>query len=97
MVVKKSMESEGLDWREHIPSETKNHILEEYNSIYKRIANGKTRSEYKDPTQIHHIKNRISTLRCISNVEAFIPEHLARETKSLYKVASAAKYIEIWD
>ena len=97
MVVKKSMESEGLDWREHIPSETKDHILEEYNSIYKRIANGKTAKNYKDRVQMHHIKNRISTLRCISNVEAFIPEHLARETKSLYKVTSAAKYIEIWD
>ena len=93
MIVQKSLSENGLDWREHIPEREKKQILAEYNKIYSRIGKANSVTEYKDRTQVHHIKNRIRTLRNIANIEMFIPEHYKSGNDSYYRIKANAKFV----
>ena len=93
MIVKNSLSGDGLDWREHIPDKEKKHILAEYNIIYSKIGKANSVTEYKDRTQVHHIKNRIRTLRNIANVEMFVPEHYKSGNNSYYKIKANNKFV----
>ncbi len=95
LIVRRSLDGEGLDWREQIPQQEKQEILEEYNRIYSFIGKGNTTSEYKDRTHTNHIKNRIRVLQGIANMDMFIPEHIKSGEKSLYRVKAARQYIRI--
>ncbi len=95
MIAKMSLCGEGLDWRERIPSKEKKSILDEYNRIYSYIGKGNSTTEYKDRTQTHHIRTRISVLQCISNSDMFVPEHIYEGKKSLYKIKAKGKYVEM--
>jgi hypothetical protein len=93
MIVQKSISENGLDWREHIPEREKKQILAEYNKIYSRIGKANSVTEYKDRTQVHHIKNRIRTLRNVANIEMFIPEHYKSGNDSYYRIKANAKFV----
>ena len=98
MIVKKSFDGKGLDWREgeNIPHEQKKKIMSEYNDIYIRInRNAAITYEYKDRTQVHHIKNRIRAIQCIANAELFVPYHVKDGLYSYYMVKATPKDIEI--
>lgn len=95
MIVKKSLEGEGLDWREHIPSKDKKNILSEYNQIYSQIGKANTVNEYKDRTQVHHIRNRIKAFRSIANADMFIPEYVKNGNDSFYRVKANGRYVTI--
>lgn len=93
MIVNKSLSGNGLDWREHIPDKEKKRILAEYNIIYGKIGKANSVTEYKDRTQVHHIKNRIRALRNIANVEIFLPEHYKSAKDSYYKIKASAEFV----
>lgn len=93
MIVNKSLSGNGLDWREHIPDKNKKLILTEYNSIYGKIGKANSVTEYKDRTQIHHIKSRIHALRNIANVEMFLPEHYRSAKDSYYRIKASAEFV----
>ena len=93
MIVQKSISENGLDWREHIPEREKKQILAEYNKIYSRIGKANSVTEYKDRTQVHHIKNRIRTFRNVANIEMFIPEHYKSGNDSYYRIKANAKFV----
>ena len=96
MMVKCSLEGEGLDWREHIPAETKAEIIREYNEVYYRVGKANRVLEYKDRTQAHHIKNRIRLLNGIANIDMFVPEHIKSGSElSIYKVRARGEYVDI--
>ena len=95
MIVTKSLEGVGLDWREHIPERDKRVLLGEYNHIYGIIGKANSVLEYKDRTQVHHIKSRIRALRNIANVEMFIPEHRKSGSDSYYRVRASADFVRI--
>lgn len=73
--------------------EKKKQILAEYNKIYSRIGKANSVTEYKDRTQVHHIKNRIRTLRNVANIEMFIPEHYKSGNDSYYRIKANAKFV----
>lgn len=93
MIIKKSLDGNGLDWREHIPDGTKKNILNEYNAIYSMIGKANSVSEYKDRTQVHHIKNRIRALRNVANVNMFIPEHYKSGNESYYRIRAKSEFV----
>ena len=95
MIVKKSFSGFGLDWREQIPNKQKKELLLEYNKIYSYIGKGNTTMEYKDRTQVHHIKNRIRAIQCVANMELFIPMHIKDGLYSYYMVKATAHDIHI--
>ena len=95
MIVKHSLTGEGLDWREHMPAKDKEAILNDYNRVYRYIGKSNSVSEYKDRTQVHHIKNRIRALRNIANAEMFIPEHCKVSGESHYRVKATSDYVAI--
>ena len=89
MIVKKSFSGVGLDWREEMEADTKRGLLSEYNEIYRRIGSGGDALEYKDRTQVNHIKNRVAANTCIQNVDLFIPRHVREGKSSFYKVEAS--------
>ncbi|MBR0340100.1 MAG: hypothetical protein IIX40_07855, partial [Alistipes sp.] len=93
MMVKHSLEGEGLDWRENIPAEEKAEIMREYNEVYYRVGHANRAFEYKDRTQVHHIKNRLRLLGGIANIDMFIPEHLRSGSDSSYRVRCGGRYV----
>lgn len=93
MIVRKSLSGNGLDWREHVPNKDKMLILSEYNSLYGKIGKSNTVTEYKDRTQVHHIKSRIRTLRNVANVNMFIPEHVKSGNDSYYRIKASAEFV----
>lgn len=95
MIVKKSFMGKGLDWRELMPDTVKKEILAEYNKIYSHIGKGNTTCEYKDRTQVHHIKNRIRSIQCIANMELFVPLHVKDGKYSYYMVKATPRNIQI--
>ena len=95
MIVKKSFMGKGLDWREQVPDKVKKEILLEYNKVYSHIGKGNTTREYKDRTQVHHIKNRIRSNQCIANMELFVPLHVKDGIYSYYMVKATPKIIQI--
>lgn len=95
MIVKKSFMGKGLDWREQVPDKVKKEILLEYNKVYSHIGKGNTTREYKDRTQVHHIKNRIRSNQCIANMELFVPLHVKDGIYSYYMVKATPKNIQI--
>lgn len=95
MIVKKSFIGKGLDWRELMPDTVKKEILAEYNKIYSHIGKGNTTCEYKDRTQVHHIKNRIRSIQCIANMELFVPLHVKDGKYSYYMVKATPRNIQI--
>jgi len=95
MIVKKSFMGKGLDWREQVPDKVKKEILAEYNKVYSHIGKGNTTREYKDRTQVHHIKNRIRSNQCIANMELFVPLHVKDGIYSYYMVKATPKNIQI--
>lgn len=95
MIVKKSFTGKGLDWRERIPKEEKKKILAEYNKIYSHIGKGNTTTDYKDRTQVHHIKNRIRSIQCIANMELFVPQHVKEGRSSFYMVKATPMNVQI--
>lgn len=95
MIVKKSFLGKGLDWREQVPDKAKKEILAEYNKVYSHIGKGNTTKEYKDRTQVHHIKNRIRSNQCIANMELFVPLHVKEGKYSYYMVKATPKNIQI--
>ena len=95
MIVKKSFSGMGLDWREQVPPKIKKEILSEYNKVYSHIGKGNTTREYKDRTQVHHIKNRIRSNQCIANMELFVPLHVKDGIYSYYMVKATPKNIQI--
>ncbi len=95
MIARKSLSGEGLDWREQIPAEEKQAILDEYNKIYSFIGKGNVTTEYKDRTHTNHIKNRIRVVQGVSNLEIFIPEHVRSDGRSLYRINAGEQYVHI--
>lgn len=95
MIVKKSFIGKGLDWRELMPDKVKKEILAEYNKVYSHIGKGNTTCEYKDRTQVHHIKNRIRSIQCIANMELFVPLHVKDGKYSYYMVKATPDNIQI--
>lgn len=95
MIIKKSFTGKGLDWREQMPEALKQSLIAEYNSIYSRIAKGNTTSEFKDRTQVHHIKNRIRAIQCVANKELFVPLHVKDGMYSFYMVNATPRDIRI--
>lgn len=93
MMVKHSLEGEGLDWRENIPAEEKAEIMREYNEVYYRVGHANRAFEYKDRTQVHHIKNRLRLLGGIANIDMFIPEHTRSGNDSAYGVRCGGRYV----
>lgn len=93
MILKSSLRSKGLDWREHIPEADKRAVLAEYNAIYRTIGKSNSVAEYKDRTQVHHIKNRIRAIKNIANAGMFIPEHFKSGNESYYRVAANVEYV----
>lgn len=93
MIVQKSLTGNGLDWREHIPDKEKKSILAEYNCIYAKIGKANSVTEYKDRTQVHHIKNRIHALRNIANVEMFLPQHYRSDKDSYYRIKASSELV----
>lgn len=93
MMVKHSLEGKGLDWRENIPAEEKAEILREYNEVYYRVGHANRAFEYKDRTQVHHIKNRLRLLGGIANIDMFIPEHTRSGSDSAYGVRCGGRYV----
>ena len=74
----------------------KKKIMSEYNEFYIRISrNAAIAYEYKDRTQVHHIKNRIRAIQCIANAELFIPYHVKDGLYSYYMVKATPKNIQI--
>lgn len=94
MIVKKSFDGNGLDCSEDIDADLKKEILAEYNKIYSRIGSSKV-LEYKDRTQVNHIKSRVLVNKCIANVELFVPEHIKDGKISLYRVHASPKHVRI--
>ena len=82
MIAKKSMEKEGLDWREHIPTKEKIDLLREYNQYYRCVGKGNVVKGYKDRTQTHHIKTKIRLLNCLANMDMFVPECVRHDNLS---------------
>lgn len=95
MIAKMSLTGNGLDWREHIPDKDKKLILAEYNRVYSRIGKANSVSEYKDRTQVHHIKNRIIALRNVANVNMFVPEHRKSGNESHYHIKANNEFVVI--
>lgn len=95
MIVKKSFMGKGLDWREQVPDKVKKEILADYNKVYSHIGKGNTTREYKDRTQVHHIKNKIRSNQCIANMELFVPLHIKDGIYSYYMVKATPKNIQI--
>ena len=95
MIVKKSLNGNGLDWREHIPEKEKRQILAEYNRIYSWIGKANSATEYKDRIQAHHIKNRIRALGNIANADMFIPEHHKSGNESYYRIKANEHFVDI--
>lgn len=95
MIIKKSLDGNGLDWREHIPEKVKKEILSEYNLVYGHIGKANSVAEYKDRTQVHHIKNKIRALHSIANVSMFVPEHCKSGNESFYKIKANQKFVEL--
>ncbi len=95
LIARKSIDGNGLDWREQIPNDEKLAILAEYNEIYGIIGKGNSVTEYKDRTHTNHIKNRIRVLGGISNADLFIPEHVRSGNSSLYRIKADADHIRI--
>lgn len=95
MIVKTSLDGKGLDWREHLPPGEKQAILAEYNRIYRIVGKANSASEFKDRTQVHHIKNRIRTIQCMSNADMFIPEHTKEGGQSYYRIKAGENYVLI--
>lgn len=93
MMVKHSLEGEGLDWRENIPADEKAKIMREYNEVYYRVGHANRAFEYKDRTQVHHIKSRLRVLNGIANIDMFIPEHLRSGSDSSYRVHCGGRYV----
>lgn len=93
MIARKSLESDGLDWREHIPKTEKKKLLGEYNNIYSYIGKGNVVNEYKDRTQTHHIKTRIKVMSGLANSEMFIPEHVKCGLMSFYRIKAPKEYV----
>lgn len=97
MIVKKSFSGQGLDWRDdHIQ---KKELLVEYNKIYGYIGKGNTAYEYKDRTQVHHIKTKVRAIHCLANMELFVPFYIKHTDgiHSYYKVKAPQKYIQFKD
>ena len=95
MVVKKTLSGNGLDWRENMSSSCKKNIIDEYNKIYRHIGKGHVVVEYKDRTQMYHIKNKLKSLQNISNIDMFIPEHIRCGTESFYRIQANKNFIRI--
>ena len=93
MIVRKSLEGNGLDWREHISKAEKKKLLGEYNNIYSYIGKGNVVNEYKDRTQTHHIKTRIKVMSGLANAEMFIPEHVKCGLMSFYRIKAPKEYV----
>ncbi len=93
LIVRKSIDGDGLDWREQIPAEEKQAILSEYNEIYSFIGKGNEVTEYKDRTHTNHIKNRIRVLSGIANINFFIPEHVRSGNSSIYRVKADSRHV----
>ena len=93
MIARKSVEGDGLDWREHLSKTEKQALLHEYNLLYRHVGKGNSVSEYKDRTQTHHIKTRIKVLTGIANAEMFIPEHVRQGAKSFYRIKATRDWV----
>ena len=78
---------------ECISQREKKQILAEYNKIYSKIGKANSVTEYKDRTQVHHIKNRIRTFRNVVNIEMFIPEHYKSGNDSYYRIKANTKFV----
>ena len=96
LIVRKSLSSRGLDWREKdMPDETRKSILAEYNEIYSLTSNGNKAANYKDRTHVNHIRVSIKANRCIANMESFLPQ-LVRDGKSTFlKISASPNQIRI--
>ncbi len=95
MIVKKSLDGNGLDWREHLPEKEKSELLSEYNRVYYRIGKANTTTEFKDRIQVHHIKNRIRAMQCIGNLELFLPEHIKKGNESVYRIRASRDLVRL--
>lgn len=94
MIAKKSMEKEGLDWREHIPTKEKIDLLREYNQYYRCVGKGNVVKGYKDRTQTHHIKTKIRLLNCLANMDMFVPECVRHDNLSFYRIRAPKRFVK---
>lgn len=97
MIVKKSWNGPGLDWRVQRSKEERIALMEEYNKIYKKIGKSKTTTDYKDAVQTNHIRESIRKLNCIANAEMFLPENYKEGKMSYYRVLGSPKDIIIME
>ena len=97
MIVKKSWNGPGLDWRVQRSKEERTALMEEYNKIYKKIGKSKTTTDYKDAVQTNHIRESIRKLNCIANAEMFLPENYKEGKMSYYRVLGSPKDIIIME
>ncbi|MCM1373050.1 MAG: hypothetical protein NC113_08825 [Bacteroides sp.] len=103
MIVRKSIDGDGLDWKEKVDYA----LIDEYNAVYGKIGKSKSLSyrkpsspmvrlvtnHYKDRTQTNHIRNQINALNCIANKAAFVPEH--DKKKKTYKIKAKLSHVTI--
>lgn len=103
MIAKKSVECDGLDWKDKVEEG----LIEEYNEVYEKIGKGNRLAYdkpvgnlnalvvnvYKDRTQTNHIRNQINTLNGIANKAMFLPEH--DKKARTYKIKIKPAFLEI--
>lgn len=97
MIVKKSWDGPGLDWRVQRSRDIKVALMAEYNKIYKKIGKSKTATDYKDGVQTNHIRDSIKKLQCIANAEMFLPENYKEGKMSYYRVLGSPQDIIIME
>lgn len=93
LIAKKSVDGCGLDWRNlgQIPPTERTRLLDEYNTVYRRVGKGHTAASYKDRTRTNHIRNRVAALCGIANKSLFIPENMRLDGKSYYRIRATAR------
>ena len=88
LMVYKSLLDSNLDWTNY-PSrnETRIHILEMYNAIYRMISKGNTTTDYRDKTHVSRIKKALNAHRSIvTNIDLFIPDKISCGKKDCYNI-----------
>lgn len=97
LIVTCSLEGKGLDWREQLPKEQKQRLLQAYNKIYHYVGKANCAYEFKDRIQVHHIKNKIRANDSVVNLAMFLPEVSRQGEASYCRVRATRDFIVLDD